>query len=82
LIMINIDMFAMFNDIYGHHAGDSAIIKISDAIKFVCGKQGVQCRYGGDIFAVLLENCDTNRAYEISEKIRMRVENMSMSSAN
>lgn len=82
LIMLNIDMFAMFNDIYGHHAGDNALIKIADSIKFVCGKQGVKCRYGGDIFAILLENCDTNRAYEIAEKIRMRIENMSMSAAN
>ena len=78
LIMINVDMFSMFNDIYGNQAGDKALIKIADAIKFVCGSMGVLIRYGGDMFAILLEKTDTYFAYEMAEKIRMRVENMSM----
>ncbi len=71
-------MFSMFNDIYGNQAGDKALIKIADAIKFVCGSMGVLIRYGGDMFAILLEKTDTYFAYEMAEKIRMRVENMSM----
>ncbi len=78
LIMFNIDMFAMFNDIYGHHAGDIALKKVANAINFVCGSQGISCRYGGDVFAIILPNMDSNRTYEIAEKIRNRVETTSM----
>lgn len=82
LIMLNLDMFAMFNDIYGHHGGDQALIKVTQAIHFVCGHQAVKCRYGGDVFAILLANTDTNQAYEIAEKIRMRIETTSMAEPN
>lgn len=79
LIMINLDMFAMFNDIYGHHAGDLVLKRTAEAIDFVCGSQGIKCRYGGDIFAIIMPDTDSNRAYELSEKIRLRIESTSMS---
>ncbi len=82
LIMMNIDMFAMFNDIYGSHAGDIALRKIADTIKFVCGSQGIICRYGGDVFAIILPDFDTNNTYEMAEKIRSKVETISMSDKN
>lgn len=82
LLMINVDMFAMFNDIYGNQAGDRALIKIAEAIQFVCGSMGILIRYGGDMFAILLDQTDTYFAYEMAEKIRMRVENMSMAAGD
>lgn len=78
LLMINIDMFAMFNDIYGNQAGDLVLKRIGEAITFVCGNQGIKCRYGGDIFAIIMIDTDSNRAYEISEKIRLRIESTNM----
>ena len=78
LIIINIDMFALFNEIYGHYAGDIVLQKVSDAIKFVNGEKGTVCRYGGDVFAIILPYVDARSAYELSERIRERVEVTSM----
>lgn len=78
LIMINIDMFALFNEIYGHYAGDIVLQKVSEAIKFVNGDKGTVCRYGGDVFAIILPYIDARSAYELAEKIRERVEVTSM----
>jgi diguanylate cyclase (GGDEF)-like protein len=78
LIIINIDMFALFNEIYGHYAGDIVLQKVADAIKFVNGEKGTICRYGGDVFAIILPYTDSRTAYELSERIRERVESTSM----
>lgn len=78
LIILNIDMFSVFNDLYGHYAGDHALIKIADAIKFVCGSQGIICRFGEDTFAIILPYVDSKGAYELSEKIRLRITNQTM----
>lgn len=82
LIMINIDMFALFNEIYGHYAGDLVLQRVSDAIRFVNGEKGTICRYGGDVFAIILPYVDSRTAYELSERIRERVETTSMAKGN
>jgi len=79
LIILNIDMFSVFNDIYGHYAGDLALQKIASIMKLVCGERGIICRYAGDVFAIILPYTDSNSAYELSEKIRLRIETTSMS---
>lgn len=78
LIMINIDMFALFNEIYGHYAGDIVLQRVAEAIRFVNGERGTLCRYGGDVFALILPYVDSRTAYELAEKIRERVETTSM----
>ena len=78
LIMINIDMFALFNEIYGHYSGDLVLQRVSEAIQFVNGERGTICRYGGDVFAIILPYVDSRSAYELAEKIRERVEITSM----
>lgn len=78
LIMINIDMFALFNEIYGHYAGDIVLQRVAEAIRFVNGERGTLCRYGGDVFALILPYVDSRTAYELAEKIRERVEATSM----
>ncbi len=78
LIILNIDMFALFNEIYGHYAGDLVLQKVADAIRFVNGEKGTICRYGGDVFAIILPYTDSRTAYELSERIRERVEATSM----
>lgn len=82
LIMLNIDMFSLYNDLYGHVAGDKALIKLANTIKTICGSQGHICRYGEDTFAILLPYADSKMAYEMAEKIRLRMSTLSMSNDN
>ena len=52
LLMIDVDHFKVYNDLYGHPAGDEALKTIAANLAAVaerCG--GVACRYGGEEFA-------------------------------
>ncbi len=82
LIMLNIDMFSLYNDLYGHVAGDKALLKLANTIKTICGSQGHICRYGEDTFAILLPYADSKMAYEMAEKIRLRMSTLSMANDN
>ncbi len=77
--LIGLDMFTVYNDIYGHYAGDAVLIKVAAIIKQVCGNYGTISRYAGDTFSVILPYMDTKQAYEMMEKIRSQIEDASMS---
>lgn len=79
LALTGIDMFNVYNDLYGHYAGDTALTKLAAKIKQIVGDSGLVCRYVGDIFAVVLPNTDTKKAYDLMEKIRVVIEQTSVS---
>ena len=75
LLFFDIDHFKLFNDTYGHAAGD-------DALAFVAGRIAAGARratdlaahYGGEEFSVVLPNTALDAATRIAEKIRKRIE--------
>ncbi len=77
LIMIDIDHFKVFNDTYGHLAGDQALIRIAEAIKDVIRRPGdLAARYGGEEFVVMLMNTNGEGVEIVAEKIRRKVEEL------
>ncbi|MHC5076496.1 MAG: sensor domain-containing diguanylate cyclase [Planctomycetota bacterium] len=79
LIMIDIDFFKNYNDLYGHLAGDSCLQKIADTIKASLRRAGnFVARYGGEEFAVILPDTDTEGAYLFAESLREKIENINM----
>jgi len=79
LVLFGIDSLTVYNDIYGHLLGDAVLLKIGDRIKR-CVSEGVEVfRYGGDIFAILLQHKDTKQSYDIAERIRTQIEHLSVS---
>jgi len=74
LLMIDLDLFKLFNDLYGQYEGDKALIEVAAIIKGIVGANGIVCRYSGEEFAVLLPNHDTHRAYQVAEKIRIEIQ--------
>jgi len=73
LIMIDVDNFKKFNDLFGHIAGDRAL----SAVARILGKQfrprDLLVRYGGDEFAVLLPGVTEQEAVVIAERVRVAV---------
>lgn len=74
LLMIDLDLFKLFNDLYGHVEGDNALETVASILVRNVGQKGIVCRYGGEEFTVLLPRCDTKMAYDLAEKIRMDIE--------
>lgn len=74
LMMMDLDIFKLYNDLYGHYEGDEALKKVAQIIRNTVGSQGIAARYGGEEFAVLLPMHDSVKAYELAERIREQVQ--------
>jgi len=74
LIICDIDFFKIYNDTYGHLAGDECIQQISQAIKkAIYRPTDLACRYGGEEFALILPETPLEGARHIAELIRQQV---------
>lgn len=75
IIIADIDFFKSINSNYGHLAGDCILLEFASLIKDSIRKDSDWvARYGGEEFIIVLDNTDSNTAFEISEKIRKKVE--------
>lgn len=78
LLMIDADHFKQVNDTYGHPCGDAVLKAIADIIKDHFRKGDVVGRYGGEEFAVLLEDLSGEQAVEAAEKLREAIERITI----
>ena len=74
LIIIDIDHFKIFNDDYGHKAGDAVLTLVASVIKGAVRDTDMVFRYGGEEFVVLLDNLDLKNALTVAEKVRAQIE--------
>jgi diguanylate cyclase (GGDEF)-like protein len=65
----DIDGFKLVNDREGHPAGDALLRGLAHTMQQALGPAGLICRIGGDEFAYVIENLDTDEAVRISEDI-------------
>jgi diguanylate cyclase (GGDEF)-like protein len=75
-IMLDIDHFKKVNDALGHLAGDEILRACGDVLASVAGAQNVY-RYGGDEFALVLDNTDFEQATAVAEELRTAIETRS-----
>lgn len=73
IAMIDIDDFKSVNDIYGHEAGDKALIHIANTMKKALRRSDVLVRFGGEEFVILLPNCSHSQAIKVMQIIRKLV---------
>lgn len=75
LIMIDVDYFKRFNDLYGHPVGDSCLRTIGERIKGELGRANdVAMRYGGEELAVVMSETGMEGALVVAERIRAAIE--------
>lgn len=75
IAMIDIDHFKIYNDLYGHSAGDDALKKIADIIKSDLYEEDFLVRYGGEEFILFLPLTMEGSAFKAIEKVRKNIEN-------
>jgi diguanylate cyclase (GGDEF)-like protein len=68
--MIDIDRFKTVNDTYGHPAGDRVIKSLSNLLRQRLRRTDIIGRYGGEEFAVILEDTEADKALIILDEIR------------
>jgi diguanylate cyclase (GGDEF)-like protein len=73
MIMIDVDEFKRFNDMFGHIAGDRALSAVSQILKSQFRPRDLLVRYGGDEFAVLLPGATQAQALKIADRARQAV---------
>ncbi|OFE12732.1 diguanylate cyclase [Pseudohongiella acticola] len=70
LIGIDIDHFKRINDTHGHQAGDLVLQAVANAILQHTRDSDTLCRWGGEEFVLLLDNCTSEAAMQRAEIIR------------
>ncbi|MCB8881892.1 diguanylate cyclase [Acidisoma cellulosilytica] len=74
VIILDIDFFKRFNDLYGHMVGDRCIVQVAATLHRAARRAAdVTVRYGGEEFACILPDIGHEEAMEIAETISMRV---------
>ncbi len=70
LLLMSIDHFMKYNDIYGHPAGDKVLYAIADLFKKNTRKSNVVARYGFEKFSIILPECSREESLIFAERIR------------
>jgi diguanylate cyclase (GGDEF)-like protein/PAS domain S-box-containing protein len=78
LAMLDIDHFKHFNDTFGHQAGDLLLREVAAVFKARVRAGDLACRFGGEEFALVLAETDTNGAHTCVEKIREAVKHLAL----
>jgi diguanylate cyclase (GGDEF)-like protein len=70
LLLIDIDHFKLFNDRYGHLAGDDCLHQVAQAIDGAIRRPGdIAARYGGEEFAVILPATGPDGAQHMAQRV-------------
>ncbi len=81
-IILDIDHFKVLNDTYGHPQGDMILKKLSEVILQTIRDVDYAARYGGEEFCIVLPNTNLKGAYKTAERLRKKVEALSIRSDN
>ncbi len=81
LIILDIDFFKAYNDIYGHLAGDEVLRRIGGYIDSSIRSIDLAFRYGGEEFVIILPETRLDDAYRVAELIRKTIEAQTSSRA-
>ena len=82
LMMIDIDHFKRFNDLYGHKQGDETMQKVANVLKDTARDSDIVSRYGGEEFVIIMPNTTKDGGILLAEKIRCAIETRTLLNMN
>ena len=72
VLMLDLDNFKLYNDTYGHLAGDEVLRKAANVLKRFFRDTDIVARYGGDEFMVILPNASLENAVRCARRLQCR----------
>ncbi len=79
LMMLDIDHFKLFNDKFGHLAGDQVLRELAERVRQWKRSPDIAARYGGEEFAIILPRTTRAEALDLAEKLRLGVAQLVLS---
>lgn len=76
VLMIDIDRFKLFNDTFGHEAGDLLLRELGSVFTSITRGGDIACRYGGEEFLLILTEASLETGCERAAKLREQVANL------
>jgi diguanylate cyclase (GGDEF)-like protein len=73
LAMVDIDRFKLYNDHYGHPAGDDCLRRVAAELTGNLREDDLVARYGGEEFAVLMPRTGAAEAANVAERLRAAI---------
>ena len=58
IVLIDIDHFKQINDLHGHARGDEVLQQFAALLRDRMRRSDIICRFGGEEFVLLVDNCD------------------------
>src|ERR1051325_5774913 len=81
LLILDIDNFKTINDTYGHHGGDTALIRISEILKAKTRRSDFPSRYGGEEFVLILPETNQESALQVANKVQDEIRSCAFGTA-
>jgi diguanylate cyclase (GGDEF)-like protein len=74
LLLMDMDGFKQINDRFGHLVGDEVLMATGEICRGILRKNDILCRYGGDEFAFMIPDENTDDVIELSSRICAAIE--------
>jgi diguanylate cyclase (GGDEF)-like protein len=79
IMMIDLDHFKLFNDNFGHDAGDHVLKAVSQVLIDSIRQEDIACRYGGEEFCIVCPSANDQQALLIAERIGKGIRSLELS---
>ncbi|MEK7698775.1 MAG: diguanylate cyclase [Planctomycetota bacterium] len=77
LIMLDIDCFKLYNDNYGHQAGDDCLKQVAHVLNTQARRPGdLVARYGGEEFSIVLPDTHSESATQYADRVRIAIDTL------
>jgi len=78
VIMLDVDRFKKFNDMFGHDAGDAVLRELGDYLAKFIRRGDLACRYGGEEFTLILPESSLEDTRRRAEELRTSFQQLSI----
>ncbi len=78
IVMLDIDHFKLFNDTFGHSAGDKVLVELSSLMQARVRREDIACRFGGEEFVLVLPEASLDDTCRRAEQLLMDIPNLSV----